>query len=97
MSIGAWNRHRSEKQGNAAGSGLTWLAGIVLFRTLLRELAAIFDRLGTTADIWWSRLAKLSKGRLLGRVLAATCVRLQEVANRLGVRSLVNLGRCPAR
>ena len=31
-----------------------------------RELAAIFDRLGTTAESWWSRLAKLSQGRLFG-------------------------------
>jgi hypothetical protein len=35
--------------------------------------------------------------RLFGRVLAATCDRLQEFANRMGVRRLVNLGRCPAR
>jgi hypothetical protein len=62
-----------------------------------RELAAIFDRLGTTAESWWSRLAKLSQGRLFGRVLAATCDRLQEVANRLGVRRLVDLGRCATR
>ena len=62
-----------------------------------RELAAIFDRLGTAAESWRSRLAKLTQGRLLGRVLAATCERLQEVANRLGVRRLVNLGRCSAR
>jgi hypothetical protein len=62
-----------------------------------RELAAIFDRLGTTAEGWWSRLAKLSQCRLFGRVLAATCHRLQEFANRMGVRRLVNLGRCPAR
>ena len=62
-----------------------------------REMTAIFDRLGTDAESWWSRLAKLSQGRLFSRVLAATCDRLQEVANRLGVRRLVNLGRCPAR
>jgi hypothetical protein len=61
------------------------------------ELAAIFDRLGTTAESWSSPLAKLSQGRLFGRVVAATCDRLQEFANRLGVRRLVNLGRCPAR
>jgi hypothetical protein len=36
-----------------------------------RELAAIFDRPGTTAESWWSRVAKLSQGRLFGRVLAA--------------------------
>ena len=34
MSIGARNRHRSEKQGNAAGLGLTRLAGIVILCTL---------------------------------------------------------------
>jgi hypothetical protein len=62
-----------------------------------REVAAIFDRLGTTAESWWSRLAKLSQGRLFGRVLAATCERFREVASRLGVRRLVNLGRCPTR
>jgi hypothetical protein len=61
-----------------------------------RELAAIFDRLGTTAETWRVRLARLSQGRLFGRVLAATCEHLQEVANQLGVRRLVNLGRCPA-
>jgi len=31
----------------------------------------IFDRLGSTADSWWSRLEKLSQGRLLGRYFAA--------------------------
>ena len=62
-----------------------------------RELAAIFDRLGTTAESWWARLAKLSQGRFFGRVFAATRDRLQEFANRLGVRRLANLGRCPAR
>ena len=62
-----------------------------------RELAAIFDRLGTTAESWSARLAKLSQGRFFGRVFAATRDRLQEFANRLGVRRLANLGRCPAR
>jgi hypothetical protein len=60
-----------------------------------RELAAILDHLGTTDESWWSRLAKLSQGRVFGRVVAATFDRLQEFANRLGVRRLVNLGRCP--
>jgi hypothetical protein len=58
-----------------------------------RELAAIFDRLGMTAETWRSRLAKLSVGRLFGRVPAVTRDRLHEVANRLGVRRLVDLGR----
>ena len=96
----------STREGMVAGFPLGSYALLVdytgrLFRegkvAISRELAAIFDRLGTTAESWWSRLAKLSQGRLFGRVLAATCDRLQEVANRLGVRRLVNLGRCPAR
>jgi hypothetical protein len=62
-----------------------------------RELAAIFDRLGTTAESWWVRLAKLRQGRFFGRIFAATRDLLQEFANRFGVRRLANLERCPAR
>jgi len=62
-----------------------------------RELAAIFDRLGTSAESWWARVAKLTQGRLFGRVCAATLDRMQEFASQMGVRRLVNLGRCPAR
>ena len=61
------------------------------------ELANIFDRLGTSADSWWSRLEKLSQGRLLGRYFAAKRERLREVVRDLGVHHLVNLGGCPAR
>jgi hypothetical protein len=65
--------------------------------SISRELAAIFDRLGTSAEIWWVRVAKLGQGRrLFGRVFAGTYERLREIASRLGVRRLVNLGRCPA-
>ena len=59
------------------------------------ELANIFDRLGTSADSWWSRLEKLSQGRLLGRYFAAKRERLREVARDLGVHHLANLGGCP--
>jgi hypothetical protein len=62
-----------------------------------REPAAIFDRLGTTAESWRVRLASLGQGPFFGRVVAATRDRLKEFANRLGVRPLANLGRCPAR
>jgi hypothetical protein len=31
------------------------------------ELSGIFERLGSSALSWWSRIEKLSKGRLLGR------------------------------
>jgi len=40
----------------------------------------IFDRLGSTADSWWSRPDKMSQGRLLGRYFAAKRERLREVA-----------------
>jgi len=62
-----------------------------------RDLAAIFDRLGTRAESWWARVAKLAQGRLFGRVFAATLDRIQEFASQMGVCHLVNLGRCPAR
>jgi hypothetical protein len=62
-----------------------------------RELVAIFERMATTSESWWARLANLSQGRFFGWVFAATCDRLREFANRLGVRRLANLGRCPVR
>jgi REP element-mobilizing transposase RayT len=64
--------------------------------SISRDVAAVFDRLGTNAESWWARVAKLSRGRLLGRVFSASVARLDEFASRLGVRRLVNLGRCPA-
>src|SRR5262245_7608112 len=62
-----------------------------------QELAGIFDRMGSSAESWWSRLEKLSQGRLLGRFFAASRDRLREVARSLGVHHLANLGGCPAR
>ncbi len=64
--------------------------------TISREVAEILKRLGTTAETWQARLEKLSKGRLLGRFLAASRQRLREVAERLGLRRVPNLGGCPA-
>ena len=43
-----------------------------------------------------TRLAKLSRGQLLGRYFATTRQRLREVADRLGLRRVPNLGGCPA-
>jgi hypothetical protein len=60
-----------------------------------RDVAAVFDRLNMDAESWWARIAMLSRGRLLGRVFSASVARLEEFAGRLGVRRLVNLGRCP--
>ena len=61
------------------------------------ELSGILDRLGSSAESWRARLEKLSSGRLLGRFFAASRERLREVAARLGVHHLANLGGCPAR
>jgi hypothetical protein len=61
------------------------------------ELSGIFERIGSSADRWWSRIEKLSKGRLLGRFFAASRERLREVARGLGVHHLANLGGCLAR
>jgi hypothetical protein len=61
------------------------------------ELTGILQRLGSTAASWQARLDKLKGGRLLGRFFAASRERLREVAARLGVHHLANLGGCPAR
>jgi REP element-mobilizing transposase RayT len=61
------------------------------------EISGILERLGSSADQWWARLQKLSKGRLLGRFFAGTRERLREVARGLGVHHLANLAGCPAR
>jgi len=61
------------------------------------ELAGIFERLGSNAENWQARLQKLAAGRLLGRFFAASRARLREVAERLGVHHLANLGGCAAR
>ena len=56
------------------------------------ELSGILDRLGFSAESWQARLEKLRGGRLLGRFFAGTRARLREVAARLGVHHLANLG-----
>jgi hypothetical protein len=61
-----------------------------------REVAAILDRLGSTADQWQARLEKLWQGRFLGRYFATTRDRLRDVAQRLGMERVPNLGGCPA-
>jgi hypothetical protein len=61
-----------------------------------REVAEIFNRLGSSAETWQARLQRLSKGRLFGRFFAASRERLKEVAERLGLRRVPNLGGCPA-
>jgi hypothetical protein len=42
-------------------------------------------------------MERLCGDRLLGRFFAASAVKLREIAERLGVRRLVNLVGCPIR
>ena len=65
--------------------------------TISAELARIFDRLGTNARSWQVKMKKLSTSRSLGRVFAASQAKLEEIAERLSVRYVVNLARCPTR
>jgi hypothetical protein len=59
-------------------------------------VAEILDRPGSSVEEWQARLDKLRQGRLIGRFFAATRQRLREVAERLGLRCVPNLGGCPA-
>ncbi len=61
------------------------------------ELAGIFERLGMSDETWRDGMDKLRGERLLGRIFAASRVKLREIANHLGVRHLVNLRGCPLR
>ena len=63
---------------------------------LSREVAEIFERLGTAADTWQARLEALRKGRLFGRFFAASRERLRDVGERLKLRRVANLGGCTA-
>jgi hypothetical protein len=63
---------------------------------LSRAVAEILDRLGSSAAQWPTRLETLRRGRLLDRFFAARRQRLCDLATRLGLRRLPNLGRCPA-
>ena len=64
--------------------------------TISRELARIFDRLETMRRAGGCDWRSSARGRLLGRFFAASRERLREVATRLGVHRLANLGGCPA-
>ena len=64
--------------------------------TLSREVAEILDRLGSSVEHWQARLEKLREGTLVGRFFASTRERLRQVAERLGLKRVPNLGGCPA-
>ena len=63
---------------------------------LSRELAGIFERLGTSSEFWGHRLKNLfAKSRLLGSYFATDRDRLRELAARRGVHHLDNLIAMP--
>jgi hypothetical protein len=62
-----------------------------------RELAPIFDRLGTTAESWQARMRKLFvKTRLLGSYFSSDQERLRDLARKRGVHHLDNLASVTA-
>jgi hypothetical protein len=61
------------------------------------ELAGIFERLGFIAETWRDAMGKLRGERLLGRIFAASRIKLRAIAKQLGARHLVNLPGCPLR
>ena len=65
--------------------------------SLSAELAGIFERLGFTAESWRDAMDKLRGERLLGRIFAASRIKLREIAKHLGVRHMINLRGCPLR
>jgi hypothetical protein len=60
-----------------------------------REVAEIFDWLGSSAETSQMRLHRQRTGRLLGRFFAASRERPSEVSAGLGLRRVPNLGGCP--
>jgi REP element-mobilizing transposase RayT len=64
---------------------------------LSAELFGILHRIGISLEDWQARLERLRGGRLLGRFFAGSRAPLREVAARLRVHHLANLGACPTR
>ena len=65
--------------------------------SISEELAEIFERQGFSAQRWQHGMEKLRGDRLVGRFFAASRAKLREIADRIGVRYLVNLTGCPIR
>jgi hypothetical protein len=61
---------------------------------LSRELAEILERIGSSSEQWQARLERLRRGALLGRFIATSRERLQQVAEKLGLRRVPNLAGC---
>ena len=63
---------------------------------LSSELATVFERLGTSAETWRTRLERMRKQHFFGRFLAAARQRLVKVSERLGIRRPPSPCGCPA-
>ena len=61
------------------------------------SVAEIFDRLGTSSDLWFHRLDRLlNQNRLLGNFFATDRDRLKEIATTRGCHHIDNLNACKA-
>ena len=60
-------------------------------------IATARQRLGFTAESCRDTMGNLRGERLLGRIFAASRIKLRAIAKQLGVRHLVNLTGCPLR
>jgi hypothetical protein len=56
------------------------------------ELEGIFERLQSSAEIWSQRIKRLHEKTWFGRFLSASRDRLRDLASKLGVRHLANIG-----
>jgi hypothetical protein len=90
FSLGSYCR-RSAQGGLVDYTGRLFRQGKAM---ISREVAAIFERIGTDADTWQARMQKPNGARLLGRFFAASRQRLREVTQGLGLRRAVNLASC---
>ena len=63
--------------------------------SIAAELAGVFERMDCGAQSWQIQIEKLRGDRLLGRFFTSSRVKLRQIAERLGVRRLVNLRGCP--
>ena len=59
--------------------------------SISEEPAGIFERLGFSAQRLQHGMEKLRDDRLVGRFFAASRAKLREIADRIGVRHVVNL------
>ncbi len=59
--------------------------------SILREVAGVLERLGSSADFWEARMKKLfAKTRLLGSYFATRSEKLREIATHRGLHHVDN-------